>query len=167
MNPFKEFKVYGCALPTAANRSPQIYVMQVFAKNEIQAHSTFFKLSKQLHKIKSTKGVIIRTVPIVEECVAVSTYGINFKYRSRNTACHNMYKELRGVSKADVVNDLYNDMAGRHSVGRRAVDIISVDKVSEDKIRRESSKVFGNEEVEFPVFGKWYAGDEFVEEGAI
>lgn len=165
MNPYKEYKVYGSKLPSTQAPSPQIYVMQVFAKNEVAARSTFFHVLKKQHKIKSTNGCILKIVPVVEQISHVRPYGIRFTYRSKKNT-HNMYKEFRGVSRVDVVNDMYNDMAGRHSVGRTAIDIVSVKELNDDEIRRENVKILGNTEIEFPVFKKFLARQEnFVEEG--
>lgn len=165
MNPYKEYKVYGSKLPTKEMQSPQIYVMQIFAKNEVDARSLFFLTLKRKYKIKNTNGCILKIERIDEKNDEIRPYGIRLTYRSRN-GTHNMYKEFRGVSRADVVNDMYNDMAGRHSVGRRAISIIEVKELNEDEIKRANIKLLGNQDIEFPVFKKClFRKDDFVKEG--
>jgi len=52
----------------------------------------------------------------------VKNFGIWLRYDSRS-GTHNMYKELRELSRADAVKSLYQDMAARHRARFRSIHV--------------------------------------------
>lgn len=65
----------------------------------------------------------------------VKNYGIWLRYNSRS-GTHNMYKEFRDTTLVGAVNQLYQDMNGRHRARERSVQIIKTAVVKPSECRR-------------------------------
>ncbi|TBU12555.1 ribosomal protein L18a [Hamiltosporidium tvaerminnensis] len=150
-----KFKIFGSKLPTEEEKEPQIYVANIFAKNDVYARSRFFNLLNTKHKIKSTKACVLKVVPITEDIseMVVKNYGIKFYYRSKR-CFHNMYKEFRAISRISAVEKLFSDMGGRHEVKNDMIFIVSVSEISDEEVKRPGVKEFCGDEVMFPLFEK-------------
>ncbi|KAF7702715.1 60S ribosomal protein L18a [Cucumispora dikerogammari] len=138
VNYLKEYKIYASLLPSTTNPSPQIYTSNIFAKNEITAKSKFNKLINSEQKLKSTKTVILKLEEIIDlNELKVKNYGINIKYRSKNSKVHNIYKEIRATSRTSAVSNLFNNMAGTHKVSSSNIDIINIEEI-DNPIRKKN-----------------------------
>lgn len=155
-NGIKEFNVYGSKVPTEKEASPQIFLHNLFAKNEIVARSRFNNVMRTQYKIKASATVILRIEEVVEDTTAmkVKNYGIKLVCRSRRGGLHNMYKEFRAVSRCEAVNLLLNDMGSRHKAKRDAVRIVSINELAAADLRRPRVIEFAQDNVVYPVFKK-------------
>lgn len=152
MTSLKEYLIQGCAIPTEKIPVPNIYKMTVFEKNEVCARSTFTKMLKRKYKLKEI--LILKIIEETKKESELKIYGIKCILTTQNRKI-NMYKEFKGINKAGVVEDLYNDLGGRHSAKRRNVHVVSVVIVDEPK-----RKFIENE---FPRFGRRLErGEDFV-----
>jgi ribosomal protein L20A (L18A) len=64
---------------------------------------------------------------------------------------HNMYKEFRDVTLNGAIDQLYNDMAGRHRVRTPEIQIIKTAVVPPHKCMRKSVKQFHDDNLSFPL----------------
>ena len=127
--PFKQFHVVGRKLPTEADPSPQVYRMRIFAKNTVQAKSRFWYFLHQMHKLKRSTGEILAVNEITEKnSRIVKNYGVTIRYNSRS-GTHNMYKEYRDVTVCGAVEQMYNELAGRHRARFGSIHIVDVSEV--------------------------------------
>lgn len=150
----KEYTVYGTSVPTATIPSPTMYKLTVWERNEVVARSEFSKILKHKYKIKNP--LIVRITEEKEKITDLNIYGIKFVLSTKKRKI-NMYKEFKGVSRSDVVSDLYSDMAGRHSAHRRMIKIVSVGIVEEPKRKHLNES--------FPIFKtKAVRTNDFIEE---
>merc|ERR1712232_49992 len=100
----KEFQIIGRHIPNESYPSPTIYRMRLFAKNCEAAKSRFWYFMSRLHKLKKANGQILSVNEIHEPSPhKVKNFGILLRYDSRS-GTHNIYKEFRGTSRADVVS---------------------------------------------------------------
>merc|ERR1711953_713974 len=143
-----EYTIIGSATPTETNMSPQTYKMITYAKNEVIARSHFMALMKRKHKIKN--ALVLKIDISVEHKEKVDIYGINFTLKTKYRTL-NMYKEVRQISRADAVNELYDEVCGRHTSKRQLIKIIDVRTVAPEDAKREKSVNFEKGTV---VFGK-------------
>lgn len=114
MGRYSEYLVIGRHLPTEKEPTPALYRMRIFASNEVIAKSRFWYFVRQLRKMKKATGEIV-TINKIEEKkpTKVKNFAIWLRYNSRS-GTHNMYKEFRGLSRAEAVETLYQEMAARH-----------------------------------------------------
>ena len=109
-----EYLVIGRHLPSEKEPSPTLYRMRIFAPNETFAKSRFWYFVRQLRKMKKATGEIVAVHKIEEKKpTKVKNFAIWLRYNSRS-GTHNMYKEFRGMSRAEAVETMYQDMAARH-----------------------------------------------------
>lgn len=59
MGRFQEYQIIGRHLPTAAESTPKLYRMRIFANNEVVAKSRFWYYLRSLKKIKKANGEIV------------------------------------------------------------------------------------------------------------
>ena len=127
--PFKQFHVVGRKVPTETDPSPQIYRMRIFAKHAVQAKSRFWYFLHQMDKLKRSTGEILAVNEISEKnSRIVKNYGVTIRYHSRS-GIHNMYKEYRDVSVCGAVEQMYNELAGRHRARFGSIHIVDVSEV--------------------------------------
>lgn len=109
-----QYQVVGRKQPTEAEPTPTLFRMRLFARNKVLAVSKFWYLLKKMKKVKRSKGEILAVNELREKrATYVKNFGIWLRYDSR-TGTHNMYKEVRDISQAGAVSQLYAEMAGRH-----------------------------------------------------
>jgi large subunit ribosomal protein L18Ae len=63
------------------------------------------------------------------------------RYNSR-TGTHNMYKEYRGTTLNSAVEQMYEEMAGRHRAARSNIQILNTAVVPASKCRRAQTLQF-------------------------
>lgn len=147
----QEYCIVGRRLPSAAEPTPQLSKMRIFAPNEIVAKSRFFFFLRRIKKIKRTAGEIVSFLPVVEESpLAVKNYGVWLRYDSRS-GTHNMYKEFRAMNRAEAVATCYNDMASHHRARFSSIHIIKVAELEEEQIRRPYIQQVLAPELKFPL----------------
>lgn len=118
------YQVVGRKAPTKTDEAPPAYRMKLFAPNEVTAQSRFWYFMHQMRKMKKTTGEILDVNEITEKNSRyVKNYGIWIKYNSRS-GTHNMYREYRDTNLNGAVDNLYNDMAGKHRARSKSIQII-------------------------------------------
>ncbi|KAF8317093.1 60S ribosomal protein L18A [Clavulina sp. PMI_390] len=149
---FKEYQVIGRHLPTEAEPTPKLYRMRVFASNEVIAKSRFWYYLRSLRKIKKANGEIVSVNQISEKKpLKVKNFGIWVRYDSRS-GTHNLYKEVRDMSRGAAVHALYQDMAARHRARFRSIQILRVQEVEKTAdIRRPYIKQLLTPKLRFPL----------------
>merc|ERR1711924_572746 len=105
MPEFRQYEVIGRHVPTERDPEPKAYRIKLFTKNETQARSRFWYFIRRLVKMKKPEKV--------------SKYGLWLRYDSRSGTT-NMYKEYTALSRNEAVQQMYQEMAGRH---RRSTSI--------------------------------------------
>merc|ERR1711894_825589 len=151
----KEFKIIGCRTPSEENPQPQLFFANIFAPSRLIARSKFNKLMRTQQKIKSSSILIasIEEIAPESEKIEVETYGINFKYQSIK-GVHNMYKEVRAISRPDAVATLHQIMAGTHHAKSSMIEIIELRTLTEEEMKRSKSIEYQKKGIEVPVFKK-------------
>ena len=153
----RQFLVYGRARPTEEQPNPKICVAKVFAKNVAFARSHFWKLNLRRHKLKKSKGEILKIQEIHEKNTTIAkNYGIFLKYKSR-TGIHNIYKEFRDVSLKGAVNQMYNEMGGNYKIDSEKVEIINTTELNDDKLRLRNPRCLqwvNTEKMAYPIWRK-------------
>ncbi|KAB5588473.1 hypothetical protein CTheo_8087 [Ceratobasidium theobromae] len=152
MGRYIEYQVVGRKLPTAADPTPKLYRMRIFAPNEVVAKSRFWYYLRQLKKVKKATGEIVSVNQISEKApLRIKNFGIWLRYDSRS-GTHNMYKEVRELTRADAVHSLYQDMAARHRARFRSIQILRVQEISKAAdIRRPYIKQLAEPKLRFPL----------------
>ena len=153
----RRYYVFGRALPTEENPTPEVIVVRVFAKNEVFAKSKFWSTNKVLNKIKKSQGEVLKVQEIFESGkVQAKNFGIFLKYRSQ-TGVHNCFKEFRDVSVKGAINQMYNEMGGNYKANNERVEIVrTVQLKTEDlRVRNPRCRQWTNtSEIVFPVWNK-------------
>ena len=162
------FHVVGRKIPTETDPSPQIYRRRLFAKNEVQAKSRFWYFLHQMHKLKRSTGEILSINEIREKNPnIVKNFGITIRYNSRS-GTHNMYKEFRDTTLCGAVDQMYNDLAGRHRARFSSIQIVDTrvvpsgvralkrwdpesDPVAPPAVKRPNIKQFLDSKIKFPL----------------
>merc|ERR1711971_318881 len=151
MPQMKTFQVIGRAQPTDAVPEPKLYKMKLFAPNEVVAKSRYWYFLSQIVKAKKATGEIVSVKEIFEKKTdTIKNYGIFLRYDSRS-GTHNMYKEFRDVSLNGAIDQMYNDMAGRHRARKRSVYVIKAEQVRPKECKRTSTKAFHKDDLKFPL----------------
>lgn len=82
-----------------------------------------------MHKLKRSTGEILAVNEITEKnSRIVKNYGVTIRYNSRS-GTHNMYKEYRDVTVCGAVEQMYNELAGRHRARFGSIHIVDVSEV--------------------------------------
>ncbi|PWN20962.1 ribosomal protein L18ae [Microstroma glucosiphilum] len=152
MGRFTEYLVVGRRLPTEQEAEPPLYRMRLFAPNETIAKSRFFYFLRQLRKMKAATSEIVAIHAIQEKKpMKVKNFGIWLRYNSRS-GTHNMYKEYRSMSRAEAVEDMYQDMAARHRARFGSIHILKVTEIEKDAdLRRPYIKQLLTPKLRFPL----------------
>ena len=153
----RQFLIYGRALPTDAVPTPKICVAKVFAKNEAFARSHFWKLNLRDHKLKKSRGEILKIQEIHERGNTVAkNFGIFLKYRSR-TGIHNIFKEFRDVSLNGAVNQMYNEMGGNYKVDAEKVQVINTVELQKEQLKLRNPRCLqwvNTDKIAYPIWRK-------------
>mmetsp|Transcript_31229 Transcript_31229/g.23212 ORF Transcript_31229/g.23212 Transcript_31229/m.23212 type:complete len:179 (+) Transcript_31229:52-588(+) len=145
------YQVVGRKAPTKNEENPPAYRMKIFAPNEVMAKSRFWYFMHQMRKMKKTTGEILDVNEITEKNrTSVKNFGIWMKYNSRS-GTHNMYREYRDVSLNSAIDNLYNDMAGRHRARNKSIQIIRTATVADADCKRPGTLQFHDPEIKFPL----------------
>ncbi|KAG8933573.1 60S ribosomal protein L20 [Tulasnella sp. 419] len=152
MGRFTEYQVIGRKLPTATDPNPKLYRMRIFAPNETVAKSRFWYFLRQLKKAKAATGEIVAVNAIQEKKpLKVKNFGVWVRYDSRS-GTHNMYKEIRELSRADAIASLYQDMAARHRARFRSIHVLRIQEVEKTSdIKRPYIKQLLVPKLRFPL----------------
>ncbi|EJW03901.1 hypothetical protein EDEG_01811 [Edhazardia aedis USNM 41457] len=149
----KEYVIHASAYPTEKVRHPQVFVMVVYAKNEIIARSKMNKIILKKFKIKNPLLLKIEEIQPNNSQLKINNYGITYVFRSRKGK-HNMYKEFRALSKGEAVDMLVNDMASKHRAQKNCLDVIEVKEINNEEVKRMNVAQFAKDNVSFPIFRK-------------
>lgn len=123
------YEIVGRKLPTATDPAPPVFRMRIFAKNETNAKSRFWYYLHQLKKMKRATGEVLAVREIREKnTTTVKNYGLTLRYNSRS-GTHNMYKEFRDVCLCGAVEQMYQELAGRHRARYSSIHIVDTREV--------------------------------------
>ena len=115
--------------PTEVDPTPKIYRMRLFTKSKVTAQSRFWYFLHQFANMKASTGEILGVTEIREANPrVVKNFGILIRYQSRS-GTHNMYKEFRDVTLCGAVEQMYQDMAGRHRARYSTIHIVDAKEV--------------------------------------
>ncbi|KAG9035508.1 60S ribosomal protein L20 [Tulasnella sp. JGI-2019a] len=129
MTRFQEYQVIGRKLPTKTDTIPKLYRMRIFAPNEVVAKSRFWYFLRQLKKAKAATGEIVAVHKISEKKpLKVKNIGVWVRYDSRS-GTHNMYREMRDMSRAAAIDKLYEDLASKHRARFRSIQVLRVQEI--------------------------------------
>merc|ERR1711908_250929 len=127
---FHQYEVIGRHVPTERDPNPKAYRIKLFTKNETQAKSRFWYFIRRLVKMKKANAEILSIREIFEKKPEkVSKYGIWLRYDSRSGTT-NMYKEFSALTQNDAVQQMYQEMAGRHRARFSSIHIIKVQEIA-------------------------------------
>lgn len=147
----REFIVIGRKEATAADPTPQLYRMQIFAANEVTARSRFWYVLHQTKKMKRTTGEILSVNEIFEENPnTVKNFAVWLRYNSRS-GTHNMYKEFRDITLCGAIEQMYADMSGRHRARKSSIQIIKTATVKAADTKRDPIKMMHDSKIKFPL----------------
>ena len=131
----RQFLVFGRALPTDKKPQPEVIVVKVVAPNEAVARSRFWKLNMLDHKLKRSRGEVLKVQEVHEKTKNIAkNYGVYLKYRS-HTGVHNMFKEFRDVTLKGAVDQMYNEIAGNYKASAERVDIVMTTELKNDELK--------------------------------
>merc|ERR1712230_94329 len=151
MPEFRQYEVIGRHVPTERDPTPKAYRIKLFTKNETQARSRFWYFIRRLVKMKKANAEILSIKEIYEKKPEkVSKYGIWLRYDSRSGTT-NMYKEYTALTQNDAVQQMYQEMAGRHRARFRSIHIIKVAEKAASECIRASTKQYLDANVKFPL----------------
>merc|ERR1739841_109359 len=130
---YRQYEVIGRHVPTERDPKPKAYRMKLFTKNETQARSRFWYFIRRLVKMKKANGEILSIKEIFEKKPEkVSKYGIWLRYNSRSGTT-NMYKEFSALTQNEAVEQMYQEMAGRHRARFSSIHIIKCEEIQPSK----------------------------------
>merc|ERR1712166_203319 len=148
---FRQYEVIGRHVPTERDPKPKAYRMKLFTKNETQARSRFWYFIRRLVKMKKANGEILSIKEIFEQKPEkVSKYGIWLRYNSRSGTT-NMYKEFSALTKNEAVEQMYQEIAGRHRARFSSIHVIKVAEIKAADCLRNNPKQFLDANVKFPL----------------
>lgn len=147
----RQFVVIGRHEPTEADANPQLYRMQIFAKDEVVARSRFWYVLHQTKKMKKTTGEILSVNEIFEKNPnTVKNFGVWLRYNSRS-GTHNMYKEFRDTTLCGAIEQMYADMSGRHRARKSSIQIIKTCTLKAADTKRAPIKMMHDSKIKFPM----------------
>merc|ERR1712134_253539 len=151
MPEFRQYEVIGRHVPSKNDPEPKAYRIKLFCKNETQARSRFWYFIRRLVKMKKANAEILSVKEIFEKKPdKVSKYGIWLRYDSRSGTT-NMYKEFSALTKNEAVQQMYQEMAGRHRARFRSIHIIKVQEKSASDCIRANTKQYLKANIAFPL----------------
>merc|ERR1712195_44651 len=146
MSTFHQYEVTGRKVPTEREPNPKAYRIKLFSKNEANARSRFWYFIRRIVKMKKANGEILQIREIFEKHPEkVSNYGVWIRYDSRSNTT-NMYKEYRALTANHAVEQMYQEMAGRHRARFSSIHVIKA-----ADFLRNNTKQFLDANVKFPL----------------
>merc|ERR1711968_212601 len=147
---YHQYEVIGQRTPTGNDPEPKAYRVKLFCKNETQARSRFWYFIRRLVKMKKASAEILSVREIFEKKPEkVSKYGIWIRYDSRSGTT-NMHKEYTALSQNEAVQQMYQEMAGRHRARFSSIHIIKIEEIPASKCIRANTKQFLKANIAFP-----------------
>merc|ERR1711865_1069132 len=101
---YHQYEVIGRHVPTERDPEPKAYRIKLFTKNETQVRSRFWYFIRRLVKMKKANAEILSIREIFE-------------------------KKPEKVSKNGAVQQMYQEMAGRHRARFTSIHIIKVQEI--------------------------------------
>merc|ERR1712146_680617 len=151
MTGMKTYLVIGRGASKSLEDEPKLYKMKLFAPNEVVAKSRYWYFLSQIVKAKKATGEIVSVREVHEKKNnTVKNYGLFLRYDSRS-GTHNMYKEFRDVTLNGAIDQMYQDMAGRHRTRKRSVYVVKAEAISAGQCKRKNVKVFHDNDIKFPL----------------
>merc|ERR1711981_1279105 len=148
---YHQYEVIGRHVPTERDPEPKAYRIKLFTKNETQARSRFWYFIRRLVKMKKANAEILSIREIYEKKPdKVSKYGIWLRYDSRSGTT-NMYKEFSALTQNEAVQQMYQEMAGRHRARFSSIHIIKVQEIEASKCTRVNIKQYLKANIAFPL----------------
>ncbi|KAI5192479.1 large subunit ribosomal protein L18Ae [Nematocida minor] len=149
----KEYRVLASEKPSEANPVPQVFCNTVFAQNEIVARGKTFNLLKKQYKIRLSTGVTLKIEEVPQyKDGKVRTFGVRASYILKRKTI-NVHKEIRALTRAEAVFNLWQDLRSRHGVRPETVGIIDVALIDEkDVTSKELLQIMNNPK--YPLFDK-------------
>merc|ERR1711881_718865 len=150
---YRQYEVIGRHVPTKNDPTPKAYRIKPFTKNETQARSRFWYFIRRLVKMKKANAEILSIREIFEsKPEKVSKYGLWLRYDSRSGTT-NMYKEYTALSQNEAVQQMYQEMAGRHRARFSSIHIIKVQELTnlKDQCKRAQTKQYLKANIKFPL----------------
>jgi len=150
----KEFRITGCKKPSEKEPSPQLFTSTVFAPNSVVAQSKFFRMLTTQFKIKARHGVVVRIEEVEQDSdFVIKNYGITFTYRTRTGLC-NGYKEVRHISRASAIHDLYTEFGSKHKLKQHEFYVVDIKQLADEEVTKSKILSYVGKDVKFPVFCK-------------
>merc|ERR1712118_31785 len=151
MSVFHQYEVTGRHVPTERDPNPKAYRIKLFSKNETNARSRFWYFIRRVVKMKKSHGEILSVREIFEAKPAkVFNYGIQLRYDSRSNTT-NMYKEYRALTANHAVEQMYQEMAGRHRARFSSIHVIKVQEIAAADCIRKNTTQYLNANIQFPL----------------
>merc|ERR1712226_1654930 len=148
MPSMRTFQVIGRG---TSDEDAKLYKMKLFAPNEVVAKSRYWYFLSQIVKAKKTSGEIVSVREVHEKKNnTAKNYGLFLRYDSRS-GTHNMYKEFRDVTLNGAIDQMYQDMAGRHRTRKRSVYVVKAEAIPAGQCKRKNVKVFHDNDIKFPL----------------
>merc|ERR1712070_448377 len=148
---FRQYEVVGRHVPTERDPNPKAYRIKLFSKNEANAKSRFWYFIRRIVKMKKANGEILSIREVFEKRPEkVSNYGISIRYDSRSNTT-NMYKEYRALTVNHAIEQMYQEMAGRHRARFSSIHVIKVAEIKAADCIRSNTKQFLDANVKFPL----------------
>merc|ERR1712094_8313 len=148
---YHQYEVMGHHVPTERDPEPKAYRIKLFTKSETQARSRFWYFIRRLVKMKKANAEILSVREIFEKKPEkVSKYGIWLRYDSRSGTT-NMYKEFSALTQNEAVQQMYQEMAGRHRARFSSIHIIKVQEIEASKCTRVNIKQYLKANIAFPL----------------
>lgn len=137
---------------TQADEETTVYRMRIFAPNDVIAKSRFWYFLKKLKRVKKANGEILAVNVIHEkEPTVVKNFGIWLRYKSRSDTV-NMYKEFRDVTMTGAVEQMYQEMSGRHRARWSSIQVLKVVVIDKDSaVKRPNTLQFMDDDLKFPL----------------
>merc|ERR1712070_739572 len=151
MSVFHQYEVVGRKVPSERDPNPKAYRIKLFSKNETNAKSRFWYFIRRIVKMKKSNGEILSVREIFEKKPEkVSNYGIQLRYDSRSNTT-NMYKEYRALTANHAVEQMYQEMAGRHRARFSSIHVIKVQEIEAKDCIRKNTTQYLNANIAFPL----------------
>merc|ERR1719311_2036562 len=148
---YHQYEVTGRHVPTERDPAPKAYRIKLFCKNETQARSRFWYFIRRLVKMKKASAEILSVREIFEKKPEkVSKYGIWIRYDSRSGTT-NMHKEYTALSQNEAVQQMYQEMAGRHRARFSSIHILKIEEIEPSKCIRANTKQYLKANIAFPL----------------
>merc|ERR1719353_2259093 len=146
-----QFQVIGRKAPTESEPNPPAYRMKLFATSATVAESRFWYFIHAVRKMKKTTGEILDVNEIVEpDPTQIKNFAVWIRYDS-STGTHNMMKEYRDNTLCGAVDQMYEELAGRHYVRPRSIQIMRTAVIEDSDVKRTSIIQFQGEDTKFPL----------------